>query len=45
MHYKAHEVKNQRVIAKRTSQIIKYGQCQYHNSTLFRYQIINMDPV
>ena len=32
MHYKdlhvprAHEVKNQRVIAKRTSQIMKYGQ-------------------
>ena len=23
---RAHEVKNQRVIAKRTSQIIKYGQ-------------------
>ena len=31
MHYKdnvprAHEVKNQRVVAKRTSQIMKYGQ-------------------
>ena len=31
MHYnvhvpRAHEVKNQRVIAKRTSQIMKYGQ-------------------
>ena len=26
MHPRAHEVKNQRVVAKRTSQNMKYGQ-------------------
>ena len=30
---RAHEVKNQRVIAKRTSQIMKYGKCMYYKDT------------
>ena len=37
---RAHEVKNQRVIAKRTSQIMQYGHAMHLLPTLARLRII-----